>query len=82
MAAMNVYRAREASPVDGCSGVFVILAARSRMEAVDSLRRAGFAARQLERVDGVSGFEQPALANPGVIFWSDIWEEPRRWHRM
>lgn len=82
MAAMNVYRSREASPVDGCTGVFVVLAARSRMEAVDTLRRSGFAARQLERVDAESEFERIALANPSAIFWSDIWEEPRRWHRM
>jgi hypothetical protein len=82
VASLTVYESHEASPVDGCSGVYVVLAAPSRMVAVETLRRAGFGAHKIAKAEAGREHERTALDRPGVILWRDIWEKPYRWHAM
>ena len=78
----TAYESSEASPLDGCSGVFVVVAAASRMAAVEMLRKAGFFAHKITKAAPGSDHERAALDRPGVILWRDKWEEPVRWHAM
>lgn len=82
MPTLTVYESSEASPVDGCSGVYVVLAAPTRMAAVEALRNAGFAAHSIEKAVVGSEHERAALRQPGVILWRDKWDEPIQWHGM
>src|SRR3954462_14738729 len=66
---LTAFESSEASPVDGCSGVYVVLTAPSRMAAVEKLRMAGFSAHGIEKAAPGSEHERAALERPGVILW-------------
>jgi hypothetical protein len=82
VAELIVYESSEASPLDGCSGVYVVVAAPSRMAAVETLRKAGFSAHKIEKAAAGSDHEAVALGRPGDILWRDKWEDPPHWHAM
>jgi hypothetical protein len=79
---LTVYQSLEGSPIDGCSAVVVVVAATSRMSAVQQLRKAGFYPHKIEKAEKGSDDERAALDRPGVILWRDLWEKPHRWTAM
>jgi hypothetical protein len=71
VADLIAFQTTEPSPVDGCTGVTMVIAAPSRMEAVAAIRKAGYWAEQIKKSATGSPEAEAALSAPGRILWSE-----------
>jgi hypothetical protein len=71
VAELVAFQSVEPSPVDGCTGVTMVIAAPSRMDAVAAIRKAGYWANQIRKATPGSPEAEAALSAPGRIFWSE-----------
>lgn len=76
---MDVFTSHENAPGGRCEAVTTIVAARSRMEAVAALRAAAFQGRDVEVVPPDDEHAAVALAEPGVVFWSEYVDDDAEW---
>ena len=76
---MKVFTSHENAPGGGCEAVTTIVAAESRMEAVSALRAAKFQGRDIEVVPAEEAHGAVALAEPGVVFWTEWTDDDPTW---